>query len=209
MSMTDQYPILYSFRRCPYAMRARMALYLARQSYVLREVDLKAKPQAMLDISPKGTVPVFVYPDGRLLEESLDVVQTLLPAPATPIEPMVTLLTQRFVPALVRFKYHERYADVDRALEASRLIESMQVMLRWHTEGWLHDDPTQYTQHDVVLLPLLRQLFKADDVWFAEQAPRVVHQYVLSFVQSEMHDVVMQKHPAWVPDQLPVIVGKV
>lgn len=162
----------------------------------------------MLDVSPKGTVPVFIYPDGRLLEESLDVVQALLPASATPIEPMVTLLTQAFVPALVRFKYHERYADVDRAFEASRLVASMQVMLRWHADGILHDKLEQYAQHDVLLLPLLRQLYKADGVWFAEQAPRVVHQYVLSFVQSEMHDVVMQKHPAWVPDQLPVIVGQ-
>lgn len=207
--MTDQYPILYSFRRCPYAMRARMALYLARQPYVLREVDLKVKPQAMLDISPKGTVPVLVYPNGQFLEESLDVVQTLLPEPAIPIDPVMQLLTQEFVPSLIRFKYHERYEDANRELEASRLMQAMQVMLLWHTDGWLHNDPAKYAQHDVLLLPLLRQLYRADEGWFAEQAPQAIHQYVLSFVQSEMHDVVMQKHPAWVSDQLPVIVGKV
>ena len=66
-------PILYSFRRCPYAMRARLALHAAGIAVEHREILLRDKPQAMLDASPKGTVPVLVLPDGRVLEESLDV----------------------------------------------------------------------------------------------------------------------------------------
>ena len=66
-------PILYSFRRCPYAMRARLAIRACEVPVILREVSLKSKPQAMLAISPKATVPVVQLPDGRVLEQSLDV----------------------------------------------------------------------------------------------------------------------------------------
>ena len=66
-------PVLYSFRRCPYAMRARLALRVAGVPYELREVALKAKPAAMLALSLKGTVPVLHLQDGSVLEESLHI----------------------------------------------------------------------------------------------------------------------------------------
>ena len=68
-------PILYSFRRCPFAMRARMALLVSGQTVELREIVLRAKPQAMLDASPKGTVPVLVLSDGRVIDQSLDIMR--------------------------------------------------------------------------------------------------------------------------------------
>ena len=69
----DARPVLYSFRRCPYAIRARMALDVSEQLCELREVDLKDKPVSMLEASPKGTVPVLVLPQGAVLEQSLDI----------------------------------------------------------------------------------------------------------------------------------------
>ena len=75
--MTD-FPILYSFRRCPYAMRARMAVAASGVSVELREVVLRDKPPEMLEISPKGTVPVLVLPDGGVIEESLDIMHWAL-----------------------------------------------------------------------------------------------------------------------------------
>ena len=68
-----QHPILYSFRRCPYAMRARMALLASGTVCELREIVLRAKPQELFAASPKGTVPVLVLPDGTVIEESLDI----------------------------------------------------------------------------------------------------------------------------------------
>ena len=65
------YPILYSFRRCPYAMRARMAVMQSGVTCELREVVLRGKLAPMLELSPKGTVPVLQLPDGAVLEESL------------------------------------------------------------------------------------------------------------------------------------------
>ena len=68
-------PILYSFKRCPYAMRARMALYLSKTVVELREVSLRNKPQSMLKISPKGTVPVLLLDDGRVIDESIQIIE--------------------------------------------------------------------------------------------------------------------------------------
>ena len=67
-------PILYSFKRCPYAMRARMALYLSKTIVELREVSLRNKPQSMLEISPKATVPVLLLDDGRIIDESIEII---------------------------------------------------------------------------------------------------------------------------------------
>ncbi|RZJ25863.1 MAG: glutathione S-transferase, partial [Haliea sp.] len=71
-------PVLYSFRRCPYAMRARLALAVSAQPHELREIVLRNKPAAMLSASPKGTVPVLVLPDGQVLDESLDIMRWAL-----------------------------------------------------------------------------------------------------------------------------------
>ncbi len=69
------YPVLYSFRRCPYAMRARLALAASGTVCELREVVLARKPPALLQVSPKGTVPALVLPDGAVLEQSLDIMR--------------------------------------------------------------------------------------------------------------------------------------
>ena len=71
-------PVLYSFRRCPYAIRARMALAVAGMAVELREVLLRDKPEAMLEVSAKGTVPVLQLPDGRVIDESLEVMDWAL-----------------------------------------------------------------------------------------------------------------------------------
>ena len=71
-------PCLYSFRRCPYAMRARLGLLFAEQQVELREVVLKNKPPQMLDISPKGTVPVLQLADGTVIEQSREIMLWVL-----------------------------------------------------------------------------------------------------------------------------------
>lgn len=71
-------PILYSFRRCPYAMRARMAIFYAGMPVEIREIPLSNKPAQMLSVSSKGTVPVLVLQDGRIIEESLDIMHWAL-----------------------------------------------------------------------------------------------------------------------------------
>src|SRR5579862_4167934 len=103
--------ILYTFRRCPYAMRARLALYTAAISHENREVDLKNKPAEMLEISPKGTVPVLQLGDGTVLEQSLDIMNWALKNPNVPSD-LMELISENdttFKDALNRYKYPGRY----------------------------------------------------------------------------------------------------
>ena len=78
MSSTDKRPLLYSFRRCPYAMRARWSLLVSGQSCVIREILLRDKPAHMLELSPKGTVPVLQLSELTVIDESLDIMRWAL-----------------------------------------------------------------------------------------------------------------------------------
>lgn len=77
-AMTSSLPLLYSFRRCPYAMRARLGLLFAESPVELREIVLKNKPAQMLEISPKGTVPVLQLVDGTVIAESVEIMRWAL-----------------------------------------------------------------------------------------------------------------------------------
>ena len=119
-------PILYSFRRCPYAIRARLALAVSGTRGELREVKLSAKPQAMLDASPKGTVPVLVLPGGTMLDESLDIMRWAL-AKRDPEgwltrddAALIAMNDGPFKHDLDRFKYPERHGADPRAHQRKR-----------------------------------------------------------------------------------------
>ena len=112
-------PILYSFRRCPYAMRARMALILASKKCELREIDLKNKPEDMLKISSKATVPVLEFPN-EVLDESLDIISWAMQSHPESVhifsnkeqlmnESLIELFDSKFKYHLDRYKYASRY----------------------------------------------------------------------------------------------------
>ena len=134
-------PVLYSFRRCPYAMRARLALVAAGQRCELREVVLRNKPAEMLAASPKGTVPVLIAQDESVLEQSLDVMlwalrrgdplRWLQPGTGT-LQDMLALVARcddEFKPQLDRYKYPERHAD------------GGETAMRWYVRPRLHTAP--------------------------------------------------------------------
>ena len=122
--MNSALPLLYSFRRCPYAIRARMALAVSGISYERIEVDLKNKPAALFAISPKGTVPVLQLADGRVIDESLDIMLYALSVNDTehwlPAAGELQLQTDAliesndkiFKPLLDRFKYHTKHVEL-------------------------------------------------------------------------------------------------
>ena len=166
--------ILYSFRRCPYAIRARLILYLCEIDYQLIEVDLKNKPQDMLEYSSKGTVPVFVVGD-RVIDESLDIIdyalsirypkgwQVLTDEQNRLGEELITKLGTQFIPSLNRYKYADRYDDVNRDVERER-IRDFAKLLDGTIEYGLVSETDSYV--DVVILPLVRQAYVADPQLF-------------------------------------------
>ena len=134
-------PILYSFRRCPYAMRARMGLILASKKCELREILLKDKPDQMLQVSSKGTVPVLQFPD-KVLDESLDIISWAIESPVPNVyiynteeelssRELIQLFDSKFKHHLDRYKYSSRYGvdPLEHREECKVILENLEVKI--------------------------------------------------------------------------------
>ena len=171
-------PSLYSFRRCPYAIRARMALLIARVPVVIQEVDLREKPITMIAVSPKGTVPVLVLPNGEVIDESLDIMRWALRQNdpedwrAGEDGALVQMFDEQFKPHLDRYKYaapaaSERAENRDIGV---LMLRGLEARLMAHRN--LCRDSPAFT--DVALLPFVRQFAAVDRAWFDDlPLPRV------------------------------------
>ena len=211
MNSSSSLPVLYSFRRCPYAIRARLALAYSALHCELREIKLRDKPQAMLEVSPKGTVPVLVLADGTtVIEQSLEIMLHalrtsdadgwLLPTEGNEQE-MLALIGQNdqfFKPALDRSKYPDRYS-VDEVSSAARDADA------WL--GGLNDQlaATGYlfglnpSLADMALRPFVRQFAHIDkEVWAAKPWPHL-QSWLQRWMDSALYAEVMEPYPAWVP----------
>ncbi|MEE2786503.1 MAG: glutathione S-transferase [Myxococcota bacterium] len=213
-------PILYSFRRCPYAMRARIVLRLAGVRCVLREVVLRDKPQAMLDVSPKGTVPVLILPDGRILDESLDIIEWAIGArdrttsqlDLKPIDERGhSLIGQNdgdFKFHLDRYKYPNRYEQIDRCVQRAACEQFLRV-LEHELSGneWLAGDTPNVV--DACLGPFIRQFANTDRGWFDQCDYPEVRRWLAGFLAWEGFTAVMAKYAQWQPEQAPIIFPSV
>jgi glutathione S-transferase len=192
--------LLYSFRRCPYAMRARLALRYCGVPLRIVEVSLKAKPAEMLALSPKGTVPVLSV-DGRVIDESLDIMRWAL-AQNDPQDwllqgdPAVLALIAEndlgFKHHLNRYKYAERYPE--RPMEAYRA--DGEVFLQ-KLEALLADRAYLLAEHpslaDMAVAPFVRQFAHVDREWFARTSYRRVQAWLQWFLDSPLFIAVMAK----------------
>src|SRR5699024_7715245 len=118
--MQNSLPLLYSFRRCPYAMRARLGILFAGQAVALREIVLRNKPAHMLEISPKGTVPVLQLANGEVIEESREILawaltqqdpQGLLNIDLAQVAALIDENDGEFKHWLDRYKYADRHPE--------------------------------------------------------------------------------------------------
>ena len=169
-------PRLFSYRRCPYAIRARLALWQAGVAVQVHEVSLRDKPAELLRLSPKGTVPVLWLPDGTVLAQSLDIMRWALAQhdpegwlQAAPMDEMLALIARNdgpFKQMLDRYKYAERHPQrsaADWRDEAVRThLADLEARLRSHP--WLCG--TRCALADMALLPFVRQFAQVDRVWF-------------------------------------------
>lgn len=196
-------PILYSYRRCPYAMRARMALRYGGISVETREVVLGDKPRHMLAVSPKGTVPVLVLPDGKVIDESLDIMAWAL-AQQDPdgwltdnrlFQELITENDGSFKRALDQYKYATRFpeqsAEVYRQ-QGERFLARLEALLSEH--AYLLSE--KLTQADVAIFPFIRQFSMVDTDWFAETPYPHLRQWLAGLLASELFNAVMQKQTA-------------
>jgi len=208
VSTATALPVLYSFRRCPYAMRARLALAVSGQACELREVVLKNKPRGLLQASPKGTVPVLVLPDGRVLEQSLDIMLWALQqhdpqgwlAPAGGTVPeMLALIAEcdgPFKQALDRSKYPSRHPGADIGAERAAATAWLGTL-----DARLCAQPHLFGAHaalaDMAIAPFVRQFAGIDVGWWAAQPWPHLQAWLADWQSSPLLASVMPKLPAW------------
>ena len=202
-------PILYSFRRCPYAIRARLALWQAGVVVALREVVLRDKPAHLLELSPKGTVPVMRLPDGRVLEESLDIMYWALRQNdpegwlnAGEGAEQAALITRNdidFKPLLDRYKYAERFPQKPAALwrEAAIAAHLADLETRLADRAFLFGDTVSVA--DAALFPFVRQFAGVDPAWFESAPLPALRRWLKAWLASPLFAAVMVRHRAWQP----------
>jgi glutathione S-transferase len=206
ISAKQTLPILYSFRRCPYAMRARLAIAYSNVEVELREVELRNKPQAMLLISPKATVPVLQLENGRVLDESLDIMFWALQQ--NDVEQWLKAVNLNHAQALIQrndeqFKYYlDRYKYADRYPAYSELYYRQQAELfLTDLEGLLTQSVFLCGEHfslaDAAILPFIRQFCAVDPLWFKDSPYPALRRWLNHFLASSLFERVMEKYPYW------------
>ncbi len=200
--MTQEHPILYSFRRCPYAMRARMGIAISGTPVRLREVLLRDKPEEMIAASPKGTVPVLIVGD-NVIDESLAVMDWALAkndpegwlGPDNGAE-LIATCDGDFKHHLDRYKYATRYDDVDPEDHRAQGVKFLETLA-----ARLADKPflcgEKRTRVDIAIFPFIRQFRIADMDWFDANAPAPVRDWLARLASSSLFERIMAKYPQW------------
>jgi glutathione S-transferase len=199
-------PILYSFRRCPYAIRARMAILAAGLVCELREVSLSNKPETMLLASPKATLPVMVLSDGRVLDESLDIMRYALGQndPANWLGPMndqhmdlVATNDDVFKIHLDHYKYPDKYDGnpMDHRDAAMAILGKLNHQLE--TEKFLTGDRCVLV--DAAIFPFVRQFAAVNEAWFDRQPVSHLRNWLKGFLTSAAFEMAMVNAPIWKP----------
>jgi glutathione S-transferase len=198
---TAEHPILYSFRRCPYAMRARMALLVSEQSCELREVALRAKPEEMIAASAKATVPVLVLPDGQVIEESLDIMHWALarndPEDWLGVDDAALVAENDgpFKQHLDRYKYPDRHGSdpVDHRTMAIEFLSSLEARLGERPN--LCRETRSFT--DIAIMPFVRQFAATDQSWFEAQSLPRLKAWLARHQASLLFEQAMLRLPPW------------
>ena len=191
-----------------------MALAVSHQRCEMREILLREKPSCMLNYSAKGTVPVLVLPDGRVIDESLDIMSWALnqrdPEKWLPADERTRKLHDALVIAndgpfkhhLDRYKYANRYDGADafeHRAEAETFIGTLETHLNANT--WLTGDTLTAT--DVAIAPFIRQFANAGRAWFDSAPYPAVQKWLNHFLSLPIFESIMEKYPVWQPTAMP------
>ncbi len=204
-------PVLYSFRRCPYAIRARMALWAAGIAVELREVKLAAKPPELIAASPKATVPVLVLADGTVIDESLAIMRWALAQndpegwlggddPA-----LIAINDGPFKHHLDRAKYPGRYEEEGTDHRAAGLALLALFEARLEHAPYLCGPNRGLA--DIAIVPFIRQFAAIDPAWFAQQPLPRVQGWLEALAGSDLFAAIMPKFAPWQEGDAPVQFG--
>ena len=210
-------PILYSYRRCPYAMRARMALKLADIAVEIREISLRDKPAHMLQVSPKATVPVLILPDGSVIDESLEIMFWALEnaraendalqasihkaSRASPERLLIEANDTSFKKHLDCYKYPERNFQHNHAKSQLEYRQQGEVFLQ-QLERLLQQNiylfGTEASFADYAIFPFVRQFAAVDSAWFEAAAYPKLRAWLNNWINSDLFKSIMTKNPTFI-----------
>lgn len=206
-------PILYSFRRCPYAIRARMSLAYSRISYEHREILLKNRPKSLFQISSKGTVPVLKLDSGKVIDESIDIMKWALKIDDkhhwydSEIKQQDRLIENNdglFKKCLDRYKYHIRFPE--------KSFEDYQIIIG----EFLHDYNIRLESNpylmggnirlvDIAIMPFIRQCANVDLEWFNNEFYNL-EKWLSNLISSELFQSVMNKYDPWEEESKGILI---
>ncbi|NQZ58095.1 MAG: glutathione S-transferase [Lentisphaeraceae bacterium] len=199
-------PILFTFRRCPYAMRARLALWSSLGKVEIREVILRDKPASMLEYSSKGTVPVLVLPNGEVIDESRDIIfwalqkndpdQWLRADKKKEVGDLLDENDFSFKEHLDQYKYAVRHPDEPMETYRQRgeqFLTKLEERLKLHK--YLIDD--EISVADISIFPFIRQFAFVDKAWFAQSHYTELQNWLDHFLNSDLFNNIMNKYPQW------------
>jgi len=218
-------PILYSFRRCPYAMRARIAIKLCDIKVELREVHLKNIPNEMSTLSPKSTVPVLLLPNGNVLEESVEImdwafekndlwnIKITKEKNISTIKKILKEFDGTFKFHLDRYKYFSRFSNEknikspeyhrNKCLEILALVEN----LLEDNNLWIFKNNPSYL--DIAILPFVRQYRISNMYWFDHEMPLLkVKKWLNRFLEWNIFEAIMVKNSLWKKNNTPIYFGQ-
>ena len=195
-------PRLYTYRRCPYAIRSRLALYQAKIDYESIEISLKDKPIDFLALSPKGTVPVLVDNNGKVIEESLEIKIWAL----NKSDPDNWILNDNnlsqelinendfsFKKNLDRYKYADRFPEYSKEYYRAQCELFINVLNeKLKSKNYLMTEKISLA--DVAIFPFIRQFSLVDEDWFLNSKYRALKKWLQSFIESQMFKDVMKKN---------------
>lgn len=213
VNKANELPILYSLRNCPFAMRARLAIFRSQSPVILRSIVLNDKPAEMLTASPKGTVPVLVLPEednGKtVIDESFDIMvwaltqsdpDELLHAGETAISQdmfsLVSKFDNEFKSALEQYKAAKRYHE-DNLIECRQVCEAYVADLEQRLTAHTFLVSNRESFADLALFPFIRQFAKVERKWYLQSPYPNLKQWLNNYLQSAMFNKVMAQHPLY------------
>jgi len=217
--MLSKLPVLYSLQHCPYAMRARIAIFRSKQAVLIRAIKLNNKPPEMLALSTKGTVPMLVLSNGTVIEESLDIMLQVLKEsdpdhlltaqgqlPLTEIITIIEEFEQHFFVAVEAYKCAKRYQEtniVECRQACEVYLQKLEDRLSKHT--FLTSDREGLL--DIALMPFVRQFSKVERQWYQQSPYPKLRAWLNSYLQSPIFTKVMAKHELWVDGHRDILFG--
>ena len=203
--------LLYSFRRCPFAMRARLAIQYANLEVELREVLLKNKPEQLLKASPKATVPVLVLETGQVIDESLDIMIWALRRNdperwLDDLERQMRLISQcdtAFKACLDKYKYADRHPEFNQEYYRDQCLSFVAVLERKLAKNQYLEGAGR-SLADAAIFPFIRQFAHVDKDWFFNADFVAVQAWLTDQLENKLFKEVMSKYPPWQVGDIPL-----